>query len=266
MPGRPGRAAELEQLAARRYSVLMSTVIPVLYSDDTILAVDKPAGFLSIPDRWDPDAPALSQELSREWGRLLVVHRIDKDTSGVLLFARKPEAHKALSAAFESRSVSKAYLALVRGNPEWDETSCELPLVPDGDRLHRTIIDARRGKASVTRFKVIARYPASGAFPGAALVEARPETGRTHQIRVHLSALGHPCLCDPLYGDGKPLLLSKFKKKWRGDPLDERPLLSRSALHALSIELAHPVSGEALGIEAPLRKDMKASVAQLEKL
>ncbi len=244
----------------------MTSAIPVLYSDDSILAVDKPAGFLSIPDRWDPDAPALSQELARDWGRLLVVHRIDKDTSGALLFARNAEAHKALSAAFESRSVSKAYLALVRGNPEWDESSCELPLVPDGDRLHRTIIDQRRGKASATRFKVAARYPSSGAFPGAALIEARPETGRTHQVRVHLSALGHPCLCDQLYGDGKPLLLSKLKKKWRGDPFDERPLLSRAALHALSIELAHPATGEALKIEAPLHRDMNASITQLEKL
>jgi len=238
----------------------------VLYSDDSILAVDKPAGFLSIPDRWDPDAPVVAAALAKEWGRLLVVHRIDKDTSGVLVFARNAEAHKALSAAFESRSVSKAYLALVRGNPEWDEASCELALVPDGDRLHRTIIDARRGKVSVTRFKVVARYPSSGVFPGAALVEARPETGRTHQVRVHLSALGYPCLCDPLYGDGKPLLLSKFKKKWKGDLFDERPLLSRAALHALSVELPHPATGAALKIESPLHKDMKASITQLEKL
>lgn len=244
----------------------MTARIENLYSDDSILAVDKPAGFLSIPDRWDPDTPVLSRELSREWGRLLVVHRIDKDTSGALVFARNAEAHKALSAAFESRSVSKTYLALVRGNPGWDETLCDLPILPDGDRLHRTIVDERRGKASRTRFKVAARFPGRGVFPGAALVEARPETGRTHQIRVHLAALGHPCLCDQLYGDGKPLLLSKLKKKWRGDPFDERPLLSRAALHALSIELSHPVTGAALKIEAPLHRDMKASITQLEKL
>jgi RluA family pseudouridine synthase len=238
----------------------------VLFSDQSLLAVDKPSGFLSIPDRWDPDAPVLSRELSGEWGRLLVVHRIDKDTSGVLVYARSAEAHRALSEAFESRSVAKAYLALARGLPEWEESSCELRLVPDGDREHRTIIDARRGKDSITRFKVIARYASSGAFPGAALIEARPETGRTHQIRVHLAALGLPCLCDPLYGDGKPLLLSKLKKKWKGDPFDERPLLSRAALHAQSVELPHPATGEALRIEAPLHKDMRAAIAQLEKI
>jgi RluA family pseudouridine synthase len=244
----------------------MASRSPVLLADDSLLAVDKPSGSLSIPDRWDPEAPVLSQELSREWGRLLVVHRIDKDTSGVLVYARSVDAQRSLSEAFESRSVAKTYLALVRGLPEWEETSCELRLVPDGDRLHRTIIDARRGKDSSTAFRVLARYASSGAFPGAALVEARPATGRTHQIRVHLAALGSPCLCDPLYGDGKPLLLSKLKKKWKGDPFDERPLLSRSALHAQSVELPHPATGEALRIEASLHKDMKAAMAQLERL
>jgi RluA family pseudouridine synthase len=244
----------------------MASSIPVLLSDDSILFVDKPSGYLSVPDRWDPDAPVLSAALAKEWGRLLVVHRIDKDTSGVLVFARNAEAHRALSGAFESRSVGKVYRALVRGSPEWDEASCDLALLPDADRLHRTIVDARRGKASATSLKVLARYASSGAFPGAALVEARPETGRTHQIRVHLAALGFPCLCDPLYGDGKPLLLSKLKKKWKGDPFDERPLLARSALHALSVELPHPVTLEALRVEAPLPKDMKAAISQLEKL
>jgi tRNA pseudouridine32 synthase / 23S rRNA pseudouridine746 synthase len=239
---------------------------PVLFSDESLLAVDKPSGHLSIPDRWDPDAPVLSHELSGEWGRLFVVHRIDKDTSGVLVYARNAEAHRALSAAFESRAVAKSYLALVRGLPEWDETSCELRLLPDGDRLHRTIIDARRGKESSTSFKVLARYASSGAFPGAALVEARPATGRTHQIRVHLAALGSPCLCDPLYGDGKPVLLSKLKKKWKGDPFDERPLLARSALHAQSVGLPHPATGQPLQVEAPLHRDMKAAISQLEKL
>jgi RluA family pseudouridine synthase len=234
--------------------------IPVLYSDDAILVVDKPAGLLSVPDRWDPEAPVASSALAEDWGKLLVVHRLDKDTSGVLIYARTPEAHRALSAAFESRSVKKVYRALVNGSPAWEETSCELPLKPDGDRLHRTIVDASRGKISATFFTVVARYR------DRALVEAKPATGRTHQIRVHLAALGHPCLCDPLYGDGEPLLLSKLKKRWKGDPIDERPLLSRAALHALSAEFAHPLSAAPLRVEAPLPKDMRAAISQLEKL
>jgi RluA family pseudouridine synthase len=243
----------------------MPSPIAVLYSEDVLLAIDKPSGMLSIPDRWDPDAPDVLASLKRDWGKLLVVHRLDKDTSGVLIFARTAEAHKALCAAFESRAVAKTYRALVRGAPAWDQESCELPLRPDGDRLHRTIVDAHNGKASRTTFAVIARYSAA-AFGGAALVEARPETGRTHQVRVHLAALGFPCLCDPLYGDGEALLLSKLKRRWKGDPFGERPLLARAALHALSAEFPHPGTGEPLKVEAPLPKDMRASVTQLEKL
>jgi RluA family pseudouridine synthase len=234
--------------------------LPVLHFDDSILAIDKSAGILSIPDHWDPEVPDAVTELRARWGKLFVVHRLDKDTSGVLIFARSPEAHKAMSAAFESRSVAKVYRALVHGAPAWEEITCDLPLSPDGDRLHRTIVDAHKGKPSSTAFAVLARYKDH------ALIEARPTTGRTHQVRVHLAALGHPCLCDPLYGDGRPFLLSKLKKRWKGDPLDERPLLERSALHALSAEFPHPVTGAAIRLEAPLPKDMRASISQLEKL
>jgi RluA family pseudouridine synthase len=234
--------------------------IPILFSDDALLVVDKPAGTLSIPDRYDPELPVAQSMLREEWGNLFVVHRLDKDTSGVLVYARNADAHRALSESFEKRSVAKVYQALVRGAPEWDETTCELPLRPDGDKLHRTIIDAHHGKPSATSFKVLARYR------DCALVEARPASGRTHQIRVHLASLGHPCLCDPIYGDGKPLMLSKLKKRWKGDPFDERPLLERSALHALCASFPHPVSGELMTIEAPLPKDMRAAIAQLDKL
>lgn len=242
----------------------MPSPIPVLLSDEAVLAVDKPSGMLSIPDRWDPDAPDALASLKRDWGRLFVVHRLDKDTSGVLLFARTEEAHRALSAAFESRSVSKVYRALVRGLPSWEEERCELPLRPDGDRLHRTIVDAHKGKPSATAFTVLARY--GSGLSAVALVEARPETGRTHQVRVHLAALGFPCLCDPLYGDGEPLLLSKIKRRWKGDPFEERPLLARSALHAFSAEFAHPTTGAATRLEAALPKDIRATVSQLERL
>jgi RluA family pseudouridine synthase len=238
----------------------MPSPLPILLSDEALLAIDKPSGILSIPDHWDPDVPDAVTELKAAWGKLFVVHRLDKDTSGVLLFAKTAEAHKSLSEAFESRSVSKVYRALVRGVPDWAETTCDLPLMPDGDRLHRTIVTAHHGKPSATSFSVVARYK------DCALVEARPLTGRTHQVRVHLAALGHPCLCDRLYGDGDPLLLSKLKRRWKGDPFEERPLLERAALHALSAEFPHPLGGAILKLEAPLPKDMRATVAQLEKL
>ncbi len=246
--------------AIRPYNPPMPIELPTIYSDDSILAIDKSAGILSIPDHWDPEVADAVTELKAAWGKLFVVHRLDKDTSGVLIFARSSEAHKAMSAAFESRSVAKVYRALVHGSPSWEETGCDLPLSPDGDRLHRTIVDAHKGKPSSTFFTVVARYKDH------ALIEARPTTGRTHQIRVHLAALGHPCICDPFYGDGKPLLLSKLKKRWKGDPLDERPLMERAALHALSAEFPHPATGAILKLEAPLPKDMRATISQLEKL
>ena len=233
--------------------------IPILYEDDSLLAADKPAGVLSAPDRWDPDLPVAAALLSKGRGRLWAVHRLDKDTTGVLLLARSEEAHRELSRAFETRRVAKVYRALVRGVPDWTESSCELPLAPDGDALHRTIVDARRGKPSRTVFLVVKT------FRDFFLVEARPETGRTHQVRVHLAALGFPVACDPLYGDGKPLLLSAIKRKWRGDPFDERPLLARTGLHAASIEFPHPATGLPTRIEAPDSKDFRACLTQLEK-
>jgi RluA family pseudouridine synthase len=248
------------------YRWAMQPPLSVLFHDDHVLVADKPAGMLSIPDRYDLEAPVAAAELRKDWGRLFAVHRIDKDTSGVLAYARNAEAHKVLNAFFGTGAVDKTYHALIRGLPSWEEEACDQPLRADGDRFHRTVIDAHKGKASKTLFRVLERFEPRGTFPGAALVEAKPETGRTHQIRVHLSALGFPCLCDPLYGDGEPLLLSKFKRRWKGDEFEERPLLARAALHALSIEFAHPVTGERLRVEAPMPKDMRASITQLGKL
>lgn len=242
----------------------MAQTFTTLYSDAQLLVVDKPSGWLSVPDRYDPDAPVILRELVKVEGELYVVHRLDQDTSGALIFARTAEAHRGLSEAFETREVSKTYRAIVRGSPSWDAETCELPLKVDGDRRHRTIIDAGRGKESRTAFTVLERYRGSGF--SAALIEAKPESGRTHQIRVHLAGMGYPVLCDPLYGSPEPLLLSKIKGKWRGDPFKDRPLITRTALHACRIEFSHPTTGLALVIEAPEPKDFRATVIQLGKL
>lgn len=225
-----------------------------------MLAVDKPAGWLSIPDRWDPDAPVIQHALSKEHGSLLPVHRIDKDTSGVLVFARNAEAHRVLNDQFFARGVEKTYFALVHGEPTEDRWQIELALRADGDRLHRTVVDAAKGKPATTIFEVVER------FRGFALVKAMPETGRTHQIRVHLAASSMTIVADPLYGDGSPLLLSTLKRRWKGDAYEERPLMARTALHAARIVLTHPASGERLAIEAPLPRDFRATLAQLRKI
>jgi len=237
----------------------MNDEITVLYEDDTLLAVNKPSGLLSAPDRYDPDAKVVSRELEMEYGRVWTVHRLDLDTSGILLFAKDDETHRSLSVMFEEREVRKVYHAVITSRPSWTETVCDLSLSPDGDRMHRTIIDGA-GKPSVTEFTVL------GCHAKMAIVEARPRTGRTHQIRVHLAALGYPVACDPLYGDGKPLFLSKIKRRWKGDEDRERPLMTRTALHAFSIEFNHPVTGAAMRIEAPYPKDFKALVTQLRKM
>jgi RluA family pseudouridine synthase len=206
----------------------------------------------------EQDVPTL---LQARFGEVWVVHRLDKETSGVLVVARSAEAHARLSAQFETRDVEKVYHALVRGEPRWEERVVDAPLLPNGDRRHRTVIDVEDGKPSLTRLRVLRR------FKGLALVEARPETGRTHQIRVHLASIGSPIACDGLYGDGRPLLLSQFKRGYRPTAgQDERPLLGRLGLHALSIEFTHPTTDERVRFEAPYSKDFGALLNQMGKL
>jgi RluA family pseudouridine synthase len=238
----------------------------IIYEDDCILAVNKGPGIAVSADRWDEAKDRLDRLLNASYSqrerRVFTVHRIDRDTSGLVVFAKDQETHKRLSQAFESRRVKKTYLAVIHGRPTWQETACDLPLVPDGDKQHRTIIDKYRGKKSLTRFRLL------GSAGNYGVVEALPETGRTHQIRVHLTCLGHPVVCDPLYGTIKPVLLSSFKRGWRGDPLEERPLLARLGLHAVSLVLpdyGDPIRVGGLSLEAPLARDMGALIKQMKK-
>jgi 23S rRNA pseudouridine1911/1915/1917 synthase len=243
---------------------LRAAPFSVLYEDDHIIAVNKAAGIAVGADRWDESRERLDKLLAAHRGqRIFTVHRIDRDTSGLVLFAKDEPSHRRLSGAFETRRVRKQYVAVVNGRVSWTETLCDLPLVPDGDKQHRTIIDQYRGKKSLTRFRLL------GGAGNYSVVEALPETGRTHQIRVHLAGLGHPVVCDPLYGRGslRGVFLSSFKRGWQGDPLEERPLLSRLGLHAAELTLGEDVTGVpgGLSIRAPLPRDMAALLNQMEK-
>ena len=242
------------------YTFSVNKTLAILYSDAMIVVVDKPSGMLSIPDRYDPAAPVALGSLESDFGELFVVHRIDKDTSGVLVYARNAEAHRVLNRQFATREVDKSYLALVRGRTENDEWECDLPLLVDADRQHRTIVNARYGKEALSRFETVER------FRDYSLVRVRPETGRTHQVRVHCAATEYPIAADPLYGDGKPVLLSQLKRRWKGDAFDERPLMARTALHAERIVFAHPSDRRSMDISAPLPKDFSALLFQLRKL
>lgn len=233
----------------------------VIYSDDDIVVLNKRSGILIAADRYNPDAPRLDLLAEQEFGRLYAVHRIDKDTSGLIIYARNPEAQKALSVQFEKREVHKTYHALVYGHPLWEDLHVDLSLLPDGDVRHRTVVDKRLGKKSITDFRLI------GTCGGFSWIEAKPLTGRTHQIRVHLAANGLSIVCDPLYsGNQKPIRLSEIKRNWHGDEEEERPLLSRLALHAYKIEIKHPKTGETVSFTAPYPKDMDATRKQLAKI
>lgn len=221
-----------------------------LHLDEALLVVNKPAGLPTLVDGYQRQAPYLLGLLQEIHGRLWVVHRLDKDTSGVIVFARTAQAHRELNRQFEQRLANKIYHALVMGRPEWERKTIDLALRPNGDRRHRTVIDPQRGKPAITEVQVLELFSAY------ALVEATPRTGRTHQIRAHLASAGHPLAADPLYQTlGRRL--SNASSEFM--PID------RPALHAHSLVLIHPVTGERQRFEAPYPQDFTRALEQLRQ-
>ena len=222
----------------------------VLHDDQALLAIDKPAGRLVIPGRVIGEL-SLRQQLTESHGPLWVVHRLDRGTSGVLLFARTALAHRDLNIQFERGEPRKIYLALVKGRPP-DRFQSDAGIAPARKgRMKAVPAGDPRGKPACTTFRVLERFDPTGATGPLALVEARPETGRTHQIRVHLLAAGFPLAFDPDYGEVDSL---------RGP--GGAVLLARTPLHAACLVLRHP-AGHALTIEAPLPDDLLATLAAL---
>lgn len=237
----------------------MKHQLEILLETDDLVAVNKPAGMLSIPDR-EQSEPSLKDHLLHRYGSIYTVHRLDKETSGVIVFAKNETSHRFLSLQFEARTTEKFYNGLVLGKVYEEEGVLDEPIGEHPSKKGMMTV-VRKGKPSVTAFRCLQ------AFSLYSWMEFKILTGRTHQIRVHMKHYGHPIVCDPLYGDGKPVLLSSFKKKFKlgKDVLEEKPLLNRLALHARELRFADN-RGKQLVLEAPLPKDLRATLQQLEKL
>ena len=207
-----------------------------IYEDQFLLAIDKPAGLPVLPDGWEKDSAYLVRMLEEQFGKIFIVHRLDKITSGVMVFARDAETHRALNLQFETHEAQKIYHAIVEGNPKWEEKTVKYPLRANVGHKHRTVVDNKNGKPSETRFRVIKRYAE------AALAEAKPLTGRTHQIRVHAYALGHPLVEDVLYG------------------ARDQYGIGRPMLHAQSLSFIHPSSNERVKYSAPRPADFEEAL------
>lgn len=234
----------------------------LLYEDESVVVVDKPSGMTAHPVgriRHGTLINKLHARYRRE-GREDVVprlgHRLDKDTSGVLLVVKNRVVDAAVTEAFTRRRVRKTYLAVVKGVPAEPEGRIDAPLArdPEGETILHMRVDPA-GQPARTRWRV------REAFARHALLELEPFTGRTHQLRVHLAHIGHPILCDHLYGDVRPLWRSDLKPGLAAE--HDGIVIDRLALHAHRLELAHPVSGAALDLVSPVPADLERLLAAL---
>jgi 23S rRNA pseudouridine1911/1915/1917 synthase len=230
----------------------------IVYSDDDVVAVNKPSGLLTIPDR-EGKGDSLKEMLQKKFPEIFTVHRLDRDTSGIVVFARNEKIHRHLSMQFENRETEKYYNGLVLGTPPQDSGTINEPISEHPTKKGCMTV-YRKGKESITDYEVL------DSFRLFSWMRFRIHTGRTHQIRVHMKHIGSPIACDPLYGDGKPVFISQIKNNYKLSQHDdeERPMLSRLALHASELKI-HGREGKQYHFEAPLPKDMKAIVQQLKK-
>jgi 23S rRNA pseudouridine955/2504/2580 synthase/23S rRNA pseudouridine1911/1915/1917 synthase len=233
--------------------------LDIIFENENFVAVNKPAGLLTIPDRHDELLTSLYKSLQQQYDKIFIVHRLDRETSGIILFAKDEATHKYLSQLFEQRNVEKYYLAIIQGALQNKKGIIEEPIMEHPVKKGMMIVHAK-GKPSVTEYEVQEEY---GIF---SLVKFQIHTGRTHQIRAHMKHLGHPIACDDVYGDAKPILLSSFKKKFKLSQHDEeeRPMLNRLALHSYELKFKDS-TGNAFDLKAELPKDMRALLQQLKK-
>lgn len=244
-----------------------SNSLQILYEDADVVAVSKPAGLATIPGRGE--STSLLEQLAAQLAlpcsgeadpRLRVVHRLDKDTSGVLIFAKNAAAQKHLSHQFQNNTVEKEYLALVAGKPQASKGEIDAPIgVHPGDRKRMAVLK-KGGRRAHTL------WMADETFRDFATLRIFPKTGKTHQIRVHLAHIGLPLAIDPVYGSQRSaVFLSEIKRGYRAKPgAPERPLIGRLTLHAARISVAMP-GGASLTLACDSPKDFSVTLAQLRK-
>ena len=202
---------------------------PVIFADDYLIIAEKPCGLLSVPGRGEHKADCLLSRVQQEYPDALTVHRLDMSTSGLLVFGRGPEMHRRLSKMFQDRQVDKLYIAVLYGLLPYDEGGVDLPLIVDWPNRPKQKVDFDLGRPSQTRFRVLSRDPEKQTTR----VALEPVTGRSHQLRVHLAAIGHPILGDVLYAG------------------EHRLRAPRLLLHAASLQFPHPLSGEVCRFDCP---------------
>jgi len=276
---REGNVVAVFELEVRREGPVPQDIpLAILHEDEAIVVVNKPAGMIVHPAKghWDGTlAGALAHHfgvMSQRGGptRPGIVHRLDRDTSGAIVVAKNDQAHDALAAQFKVRTVEKQYLAIVMGAPQFDRDIIDAPIGDHPKEREKKAI--RPGHSSsrdaVTHYEVVER------FVGYALLRARPKTGRTHQIRLHLNHAGYPVLCDRLYAGRNPKKISELelipREKMGQDAssagaTEGEPLLARQALHAHRLALVHPMSGERMEFEAPLAHDIEQTLIALRR-
>ncbi len=219
----------------------------IIYEDKSILVINKPSGVLSIADGYDNDLPHLRTMLEPEFGRLWIVHRLDKETSGVMLLARSPSSHRSLNQQFSDHVVKKQYYALALGHCPEAFTN-KTPLLVNGDRRHRTVVNRPRGKPACSEFILNEFYP-----PDCSLLSVYPKSGFSHQIRAHLYDLGYPILGDHLYSTPKSETVSGILG------------VTRVALHAASITFFHPDTNTEMTFQVNFPTDFVSWVDRLKE-
>jgi 23S rRNA pseudouridine1911/1915/1917 synthase len=229
-----------------------------IFENEDFIVLNKPPGLLSIPDREGKEI-SLKVLLKEKYGNIFTVHRLDRDTSGIIVFAKNEVTHKHLSQQFEERTTKKIYHGLVLGKLQSQKDVIDEPIAEHYSQKGKMMTIAT-GKPSLTEYEVKEQ------FRSYAWMQFYILTGRTHQIRVHMKHLGHPIACDELYGENKPLFLSSIKKKFKlsKSEEEERPLLNRLALHASKLNFTD-INNNLLRFEAGLPNDLNAMLQQLRK-